>query len=280
MRENYIAENNLSIIRNKNELKKIPSANVVLNKNITLLRPIIVTLNKKVMKNDRTVMLKNGNQGIQISKSEIINDQNKVTKKKLNAKIVSNLIVLACLAGCIRKVSVKGLNYFTADRIEKNGTKYKEKPIYEILDLRECHFERLKGMNSNTCLTHAIVCELYDKKIADNCFNRLFGTNNKVKYSAGIKQEILTVLKQHDIVQFSKMIELISNWRIVERDRDGAVCNNHQSKSWWDKNIKELFKLGTFDDVHLKLCRYSEVKKSIKKELPGCRGNSLVIVKN
>jgi len=275
-----IARNNLEIIRNKDKLKEIRYANVILNKNITLLRPIIVTLNKTMLKSGKKVVLKNGNQGVQISKNEIIQDQNKLTRKKLNEKQVSNLIILACLAGCIKKVSKKDLNYFTAQRIEKSSTKYKEKPIYEILDLRTSHFERLRGMNIDTDLTHAIVYELFNKEIADNCFNRIFGTNGKLKHSAEIRREVLNRCKQHDIVEFSEMVKGVSNWRLVDRERDGKVLTNHQSESWWSNNIKELFKLGAFEDVHLKLCRFSKVKKSIKKELPDCRGNSLVIVRN
>lgn len=274
-----IAKSNLDIIKNKDELKKIRYANVVLNKNITLLRPIIVTLNKAVLQNNKVIELKNGKKSVQISKNEIINDQNKTTRKKLNDRKVSNLIVLACLSGCIRKVTKNDLNIITLSRLENSKSKYKEAPVYEILDLNDSHFERLKGMTADTQLTYATVCELYSKEIADNCFNRLFSRIGKLKYSACIKNEVIIQLKNHNIVQFSKMVEKISNWRLVKRERDGDVLQNHQSKSWWRKNIKEMFDLGAFDDVGLKLCKYSEVKKSVKKELPDCRGNSLVVVR-
>lgn len=275
-----IVKNNLNIIKNKDKLKKVENANVVLNKNIPLLRSILITLNQKYLGDGKKIILKNHELALQISVNEIIKDQRPTTQKKLNIKKVSNLIKLACLCGAIRKVELKDLNFlmvkkFTHDKLSKNKA-IREESIYQILDLRNCRFERIKKFDVNTELKYPAILEKYGKEIADNCFNRPFGTNKKVKRSPDIKKKILRFMDGKKIVKLSDFSNGISQFEDV--DFLSNKKSQKKSKQWWYQNVKCEFELGTFDETNFKLCKFSDLKKSIKKELPA-HGNSLVIVK-
>lgn len=274
-----IVKNNLNIIKNKDKLKKVENANVVLNKNIPLLRSILITLNQKYLGDGKKILLKNHKLALQISMNEIIKDQRPTTQKKLDIRKVSNLIKLACLCGAIRKVELNDLNFFmvkkfTHDKLSKNRA-IREESIYQILDLRNCRFERIKKFDVDTELKYPAILERYGKAIADNCFNRPFGTNKKVKRSPDIEKKILRFMDGKKIVKLSDFAQGISNFEYVD-----FLNNKRQKKSkqWWYQNIKCEFELGTFDNTGFKLCRFSDLKNSIKKELPS-HGNSLVVVK-
>lgn len=275
-----IVKNNLNIIKNKDKLKKVKNANVVLNKNIPLLRSILITLNQKYLGDGKKILLKNHKLALQISMNEIIKDQRPTTQKKLDIRKVSNLIKLACLCGAIRKVELNDLNFFmvkkfTHDKLSKNRA-IREESIYQILDLRNCRFERIKKFDVDTELKYPAILERYGKAIADNCFNRPFGTNKKVKRSPDIKKKILRFMDGKKIIKLSDFAQGISNFEYV--DFLSNKQSQKKSRQWWYQNIKCEFELGTFDNTGFKLCRFSDLKNSIKKELPS-HGNSLVVVK-
>ncbi|GAJ27536.1 hypothetical protein JCM15457_2538 [Liquorilactobacillus sucicola DSM 21376 = JCM 15457] len=288
-----IAKNNLKIIKNKEEMKKILGMNVTINKNIKLLRPILITLNKEMIKNSISGITKNN--VIKINATEIIRRQNKNTRSKLidkdkNGHIkgdkVRNLIKLLCTAGTVRKVGkadlttskVKEINNARKEQSAKDF--YKSIPVYyEILDIKNADFTRLQGFNENTKLKYAAIFDMYGKTIADNTFNRVYGDNKKTEEGVQGIEYLKNMLMIKEVYSLSEVVEKISKFAIVPMLKDSwknvHTGKEKKSSTWWRDYFKSLSS-KYLSDNNLKICMAGKLKKDMKKSTD-FRTSTLVI---
>lgn len=237
MDKEELAQNNLKIIKSRN--KSIKGMNTALIK-IAGLRQILITMNEEVIKHGRKDLAME-NEVIQISNKAIFEAQNKRTKKTLfdtDYSKIRKIIKLLCLAGTIRKVGYRELTVAKRQEMKKDtenpSRKYNlflEKNIYEILDLREANFSRLKGLTNNTNIHYVSVWEQYTKDLADSCFNRPFGDIQHIDTPVNLTFILKMFMKNKEAVALTELCDKISNF-----------WQPSKSPKWWKENIKELQK--------------------------------------
>lgn len=262
-------------------LKEQEVSNIVALKRITGLFALCRIFNQIALDHGNNAMLSNKHYCVHLSLNRIFQSMSKRTQKKycqyrkgeteINSELLRHDIRLLIIAGVIRKVDFTDLVRSEQNSISRRKqldvkNVYLDAPYYEVLDLKDSHFERLTKIKDCNISSYVVVQQMFSTQVADNCFN-------------SISKDCKNGLDEWGKDTFSKIVEIIKKRKIISLKELSIYCANNfvlsnfksKKQSYWYQQIRNF----NFSDDDIVLCRNSELGK--KKRL-NVYNNSLVFI--
>lgn len=275
MNDKETFKNNLILLRKR----KVP--HIATLKRTTGLFALCRIFNQVALDCGNNAMLLNKHYCVHLSMNEIYQNMSKKTQKnycqyekgvaEINKELLRHNIRLLIICGVIRKVDFSELvrseqNIISMRKQLDAKNVYLSAPYYEVLDLKDSHFERLTKAKNENISSYMVVQQMFSKQIADNCFN-------------SISKDCKNGLDEWGQNTFSKIVEIIKTRKIISLKELSAYCSNNfvlsnlksKKQSYWYQQIRNF----NFSDDDIVFCRNSKLSKKIKLDI---RGNSLVLI--
>lgn len=274
-KDKEVFKNNLQM------LKEQKVRNIVALKRVAGLFALCRIFNQVALDYGNNAMLSSEHFCVHLSLNEIYQSMSKRTQKnycqykngvaKINKELLRHDIRLLIICGVIRKVDFTDLVRSEQNSISKRKqldakNVYLDAPYYEVLDLKDSHFERLTKIKDKNISSYVVVQQMFSTQIADNCFN-------------SISKDCKNGLDEWGKDTFSKIVEIIKTRKIISLKELSMYCANNfvlsnfktKKQSYWYQQIRNF----NFSDDDIVLCRNSELGK--KKRL-NVYNNSLVFI--
>lgn len=194
---------------------------------------------------------------LESSAQELYSTCGKSFTNRYNMLNVRQMISLLCLAGAIKVLSWDDLTWS-----EKNREVEHRHTYYQMLDLREADFSRIKGMDYKTKLSYPAVAACYGEELAANVFSDIENVNKRQSFNeAGLEHFTKEIIKR----------EAVTLQEAAELFKETQPAFDYKDK-WFIFSLKALFDMRYFKG-RLKLTTYA---KSRAKDLD-VAGNTKVI---
>lgn len=194
---------------------------------------------------------------LESSAQELYSTCGKSFTNRYNMLNVRQMISLLCLAGAIKVLSWDDLTWS-----EKNREVEHRHTYYQMLDLREADFSRIKGMDYKTKLSYPAVAACYGEELAANVFSDIENVNKRQSFNeAGLEHFTKEIIKR----------EAVTLQEAAELFKETQPAFDYKDK-WFIFSLKALFDMRYFKG-RLKLTTYA---KSRAKDLD-VTGNTKVI---
>ena len=194
---------------------------------------------------------------LESSAQELYSTCGKSFTNRYNMLNVRQMISLLCLAGAIKVLSWDDLTWS-----EKNREVEHRHTYYQMLDLREADFSRIKGMDYKTKLSYPAVAACYGEELAANVFSDIENVNRRQSFNeAGLEHFTKEIIKR----------EAVTLQEAAELFKETQPAFDYKDK-WFIFSLKALFDMRYFKG-RLKLTTYA---KSRAKDLD-VAGNTKVI---
>lgn len=262
--------NNLKLVKEQ----KIPHIDALKKMSLSALYRIF---NKSILKNGDNSILSNKHYCVQLSLRDIYEQMHKSTQKKYsyyqkgtetpNKDLLRHDIRLLIIAEVIRKVDFKDLTShvqknITAKKRDFNNGKtidnpYIKAPFYEVLDLNNCHLERLTKLKHQKDLSYPIVQQMFGDKIADNCFGSVVRDykNGLQFFGEASFLQIVETIKKNKVISIKDLSEYCAhNLSLTNGD--------YKSQKWWYQQLRGF----DFSQYNIILCKNNKLGK--RKQLP------------
>lgn len=282
MNDKEMFQNNLKL------LSKHRIAHFIVFSRMSGLFALCRIFNQSILENDNNSMLANGHYCVQLSLRDICKQMSKRTQKKYrqyqqgtettNKDLLRHDIRLLIIAEVIRKVDFKDLipheqKFITAKKKDFNDGKtidnpYIKAPYYEVLDLNNCHLERLTKLKHQKDLSYPIVQQMFGDKIADNCFGSVVRDykNGLQFFGEASFLQIVETIKKNKVISIKDLSDYCAH--------NLSLANGkYKTQKWWYKQLRGF----DFSQYNIILCKNNKLGK--RKQLP-IYGGTLVFYYN
>lgn len=271
MNDKEMFQNNLKL------LSKHRIAHFIVFSRMSGLFALCRIFNQSILENDNNSMLANGHYCVQLSLRDICKQMSKRTQKKYrqyqqgtettNKDLLRHDIRLLIIAEVIRKVDFKDLipheqKFITAKKKDFNDGKtidnpHIKAPYYEVLDLNNCHLERLTKLKHQKDLSYPIVQQMFGDKIADNCFGSVVRDykNGLQFFGEASFLQIVETIKKNKVISIKDLSDYCAqNFSLSNGD--------YKTQKWWHKQLRGF----NFNQDNIVLCKNNKLGK--RKQLP------------
>lgn len=271
MNDKEMFQNNLKL------LSKHRIAHFIVFSRMSGLFALCRIFNQSILENDNNSMLANGHYCVQLSLRDICKQMSKRTQKKYrqyqqgtettNKDLLRHDIRLLIIAEVIRKVDFKDLipheqKFITAKKRDFNNGKtidnpYIKAPFYEVLDLNNCHLERLTKLKHQKDLSYPIVQQMFGDKIADNCFGSVVRDykNGLQFFGEASFLQIVETIKKNKVISIKDLSDYCA--------QNFSLSNGkYKPQTWWHKQLRGF----DFSQYNIILCKNNKLGK--RKQLP------------
>lgn len=179
---------------------------------------------------------------LESSAQELYSTCGKSFTNRYNMLNVRQMISLLCLAGAIKVLSWDDLTWS-----EKNREVEHRHTYYQMLDLREADFSRIKGMDYKTKLSYPAVAACYGEELAANVFSDIENVNKRQSFNeAGLEHFTKEIIKR----------EAVTLQEAAELFKETQPAFGYKDK-WYGESLKALFLMRYFKG-RLKLTTYAK----------------------
>lgn len=161
---------------------------------------------------------------------------------RYNMLNVRRMISLLCLAGAIKVLSWDDLTWS-----EKNREVEHRHTYYQMLDLREADFSRIKGMDYKTKLSYPAVAACYGEELAANVFSDIENVNKRNSFDEAGLECFTNEIANRGVVTLQEAVALF---------KETQPAFDYKDK-WFSGSLKALFDMRYFKGK-LKLTTYAK----------------------
>ncbi|MBU7446223.1 hypothetical protein KGF71_016660 [Lactiplantibacillus plantarum] len=253
-------------------LKEQKISHIITLKRISGLSALCRIFNQSILENGNNLMLSNKHYCVQLSMSDICKQMSKRTQKKysyyqqgklkINKDLLRHDIRLLIIAEVIRKVDFKDLTPHVQKNISDKkkdfndgkitDNPYVSAPYYEVLDLNNCHLERLTKIKNKDISSYPIVQQLFGDQLADNCFNSTMRDykNGLDSWGEASFKSIIETIQKNKVISIKYLSEYCAHNLSLDNGK-------YKPQTWWHKQLRGF----DFSQYNIVLCKNNKLGK-------------------